>query len=104
MTEQVPGYVVVLVFFMIVVTIATVGAFVAGFMVWLWTAWKQHKRDQGGEGEGGDGGGGGWTDKPGKGPNGGGPDRDIDRQFHAVADAIGKSINIEEKHGEKVLT
>jgi hypothetical protein len=48
------------------------------------------------------GGGGGKWDKP-KGRPPSGPDRDIDTQFHAVADAIGKTIQIEEKDKDKVL-
>ena len=103
MTEQVPGYVVALIFFMIVVTIAMFGAFVAGVLVWLWTAWKNKPDQQDGEDDG-NGGGGGWNDRPGKPPSGGGPDKDIDRQFHAIADAIGKTIKIEKKDEEKVLT
>ena len=105
MTEQVPGYVVALIFFMIVVTIAMFGAFVAGFLIFLWSAFRSQNQD-GEEGEDdGWGGGGGWTDKPsGKPPGGGGPDRDIDKQFHILADAVGKTIEIEKKEQEKVLT
>jgi hypothetical protein len=105
MTEQAPAIVAAMVFLMIAMTIGMTAAMIVGAFMLIWDAWKKHKRDQGEDGEGGDGGGGGWTDKPsGTPPGGGGPDRDLDRQFHAIADAIGKTIKIGEKDEEKVLT
>ena len=62
--------------------------------------WREGEADDGND----EGGGGGRWDKPrGTPPGGGGPDRDIDRMFHEVADAIGKTIKIEKKDEEKVL-
>ena len=110
MMEQPPIYFIVMVYIMESVTVLMAAAMLAGLVLVFWDLWKKHKRGgQDGEGEGGDGGGGGWTDRPsGTPPGGGGPDRDLDRQldrqFHAVADAIGKSIKIDENRKEKVLT
>jgi len=76
------------------------------FLALIWSERKKRKfppseENGGGSDEGG--GGGRWGTKP-KGNPPSGPDRDMDQQFHAVADAIGKTMNIEEKNKEKVLT
>jgi hypothetical protein len=108
MIEQAPLYVRIIVWVMETTMIAGVVVMFIGFPLFAWYLWKKHKRDQedgeSDEGEGGWGGGGGWTDKPsGKPPGGGGPDRDIDKMFHEVCDAIGKTIKIEKKDKDKVL-
>ena len=73
----------------------------------LWTernGRKYGKPDEESDSGSDEGGGGGRWNTPKGRPPGGGPDRDVDEQFHAVADAIGKTIQIEEKDKEKVLT
>jgi len=81
---------------------AMVLAFAA--LVWAERNGRKYGKPDEESGSGSDEGGGGrWGNKP-KGSPPGGPDRDMDQQFHAVADAIGKTINIEEKKKEKVLT
>ena len=87
---------------------AVLAAVITGISIIVWGAWEKYKgnrQDGDDEGESGWGGNGGWTGKPsGRPPGGGGPGRDMDRQFHAVADAVGKTVKIEEKEREKVLT
>jgi hypothetical protein len=102
MNEQVSNYIVVVVLF---VVIAIFVLFVALVMDILLAVWRIRKYGQDEDGDWDGGGGGGWTDKPSGRPlGGGGPDCDIDRQFHETANTIGKTIQIEEKNKEKVLT
>ena len=93
--------------FALFIVVAILGLFVVllvDSVVALWRWKDRHDQDED-ESDWGGGGGGGWTDKPsGRPPGGGGPDRDMDKQFHEVADAVGKSVEIEKKTREKVLT
>ena len=76
------------------------------FAALLWSERKRRKYPESGEdgsGSNDDGGGGRWGNTP-KGRPPSGPDRDVDEQFHAIADAVGKTIEIEKSNEEKVLT
>jgi hypothetical protein len=103
MTEQVPGYVTALLFFVAILTVATMAAFAAAVVTFIVGACKGLARDDDEE-DGWGNGSGGWTGKPGPPGGGGGNDRNLHEQFHAVADAVGKVIEAEKKQpeGEKV--
>jgi hypothetical protein len=107
MIEQTPLYVQITVWIMVAVMVLGVSVLIAMIFWAIWMAWKQHKNEQGGHtdegGKDGRGGNGGRDRPTGKPPGGGGPDRSIDEQFHALADMIGKTIEIDEKEKEKVL-
>jgi hypothetical protein len=102
MTDQPPGYVIALVFFMLILTVAMGAAFIGGFILFLIEAWRQHKRDRGEE-DSDSGGGGGWNPFPAGPPPGGGGGPDLDMvEFHRELDLIGKTIDAE-KEEESVL-
>lgn len=104
MTKQVSDYIALFAFFVVVGTFALLMALVADIFLAIWRRKHGHYGEDESD-EDWDSGGGGWRDKPsGRPPGGGGPERDMNRQFHEVADAVGKTIEIEKREGEKVLT
>ena len=88
---------------LISISAVTFIALIAGF------AMEIRKRKQNGEDEDGwygGSGGGGWTNRPSGRPPNGGPDRDrdMDRQFHNIANAVGRTIEIPKNEKDKVLS
>ena len=98
-----PGFVSAYIYLMVAMIVLAFLALIGMFIWAAWMAWKRRGNTPPGEIDDGGGGGGGNDDPPRKPLPNGGPDRSIDEQFHALADAIGKTIQIEEKEREKVL-
>jgi len=106
MNDQIPGYAVFLVYLMEAAVILMAVTLVGIVVVAFWLAVKNNRNQQGEQGDSGSGGGGSKGNSPGKPPKGpsGGPKTDMDEQFHELANAVGKTIQIEKKDEEKVLS
>lgn len=97
MTDQMPGWLVALVLFVLIGTGASVVAMFVTFLVFMWETLKKRGDDSE---DGGWGGSGGWTRPSGPTPGGGGGwEHD---QFNRELDLIGKTIPTEEEDKEKV--
>jgi hypothetical protein len=110
MLDQPPGWVMVLIFFLMVGTGAAVVAMAVTFLVFLVQGIKNSGKSDEDDSGGGWGGSGGWTNEPIGPPPGGGGGGGLDPdmvEFHTELDLIGKTIHIpvesHEEHEKPVL-